>query len=489
MTNRDDLLSSLLGKRQPAPDPNAANAAETPAPSSAPASAGGITPLDLLALPAPQRKIVNWLSRKKGATLAELAASFGSDEASLEAQITELLSADYIQVLEGANGKEYHVHMRGTVRRGPVGLSSEIWTKVDLDHMTFLKQTSLFRGLNEDHLREVARLLGERRFQPGEIIQEQGKPSEHLYLIKNGLVGITRRLPARTTQRALAFLRSGEMFGTYSLLPDQASMAGVSATALTPVETVFLKRADVFALMGRYPNVGIELVRMIVGRYIHDDAHYSKVMGTHLVLVIGVGLGVGLTTLAATLARAIAEGTGEPTAYTEHPDAQRLAGVYGIPPITERVRHASGYEAIINPGFAAMPAPMRATLVYESLVNRYKNLVIGVPGWTEEIICYLTPYADQVVVVRTPDPDNVGRFEKFMAFFSKIMPMAHLHVRHILKRTKPEHQTMPAPEGIEIDLPYVETIPPIGAPAPIPESFTLLTEAVLAQVKSNALKS
>ncbi|MBE2196517.1 MAG: cyclic nucleotide-binding domain-containing protein [Anaerolinea sp.] len=451
MTNRDDFLRGLLGsdsKRKTSTEPTA---------SGTPESSGGLTPLDLLALPAKQRKIVNWLSRKKQASLNEMMAALGPDQTDLEAQLQELIKAEYIQETRTETGVEYRVVFRGTVRRGPVGLSSEIWSKVDLDHMTFLKQVPLFRGLGEDQLREVAGMLGERRFQRGEVILTQGGASEHVYLIKNGIAGVDRAAAGGSPRKTVSFMRQGDMFGESSLLPEPGSISPTYVTALTPMDTVMLKRSDLFALMQKYPGIAIELSRALVGRLIATDTHFSAVMGMRMTLVIGVGLEVGATSVGAMIALALADRTQIDTVYTELPDAHRLAGPFGVPPVTETLKAPGGYSVVVNPGFSGLNVPLRNTLIYESLVNRFRQIVIGVPSWADDIIDLLVCYADQVVIITTPTEEARDRLEKFNESF-RLLVTDTSRLLYVLNRSKAEHKDLAAPAGMDFDLPFVDNM-------------------------------
>jgi hypothetical protein len=61
------------------------------------------------------------------------------------------------------------------------------------DFVGFLKQTYLFEDLNRGELTRLARIVHERTYRDGEYISEQGKPGAALFVLRNGVVEITRR--------------------------------------------------------------------------------------------------------------------------------------------------------------------------------------------------------------------------------------------------------------------------------------------------------
>src|SRR5262245_42060713 len=57
----------------------------------------------------------------------------------------------------------------------------------------FLKQVTLFEELGPMELKRLAQIAHERTYRDGEVIYEQGKPGLALYLLRSGIVEITRR--------------------------------------------------------------------------------------------------------------------------------------------------------------------------------------------------------------------------------------------------------------------------------------------------------
>jgi hypothetical protein len=129
------------------------------------------------------------------------------------------------------------------------------------DFVGFLKQTYLFEDLSHGELTRLARIVHERTYSDGEYISEQGKPGAALFVLRNGVVEITRRK------------RNGEEFPLATLDPpasfeELAAMGEIvrwsSARARGPVSLVALGRSDLDALGGTFPHLANKILKKLV---------------------------------------------------------------------------------------------------------------------------------------------------------------------------------------------------------------------------------
>ena len=129
------------------------------------------------------------------------------------------------------------------------------------DFVGFLKRTYLFEDLNHGELTRLARIVHERSYRDGEYISEQGKPGAALFVLRSGVVEITRRK------------RDGEEFPLATLEPpasfeELAAMGEVvrwsSARARGPVSLVALGRSDLEALSGNFPHLANKILKKLV---------------------------------------------------------------------------------------------------------------------------------------------------------------------------------------------------------------------------------
>jgi hypothetical protein len=67
-------------------------------------SQGQKTMTDLLALPDPERRLMNWLMRRRQASLAELLNQIGGSVESAQGMVEQLLQAGFLSTLEKSEG-------------------------------------------------------------------------------------------------------------------------------------------------------------------------------------------------------------------------------------------------------------------------------------------------------------------------------------------------------------------------------------------------
>jgi CRP-like cAMP-binding protein len=112
--------------------------------------------------------------------------------------------------------------------------------------------------------RERARLLGRfgRRFAAGEVLFQEGSPALAAFLLQEGRVRLIRRVAM--TERSLAVVRPGELFGEGALL-DGGSY-GSTAVALTEGTVMALDRETFRTLLRNYPEVAVRAIDQLVRR-------------------------------------------------------------------------------------------------------------------------------------------------------------------------------------------------------------------------------
>lgn len=132
---------------------------------------------------------------------------------------------------------------------GPTPESASGQKSADL--VDFLKQVNLFKDLPQGDLKRLARIVHLRTFRDNEYIYEQGNPGGALYIVRSGVVEITRRK------------RNGEEVALATLEPpdsmDEMAAVGAevirwaSARARGPVSLVAIGRSDLDALGRNFP--------------------------------------------------------------------------------------------------------------------------------------------------------------------------------------------------------------------------------------------
>ena len=113
-----------------------------------------------------------------------------------------------------------------------------------------LRTTPVFQKLSPDDRRKVAEVAAVRRYEKGQLIFEQGTPSDAFYTIASGRVKIFRMLPAGKDVIL-------EVFGTGDPVGALAAYDGrpfpASAAALEDTACVVIPRAVFFRLLEDTP--------------------------------------------------------------------------------------------------------------------------------------------------------------------------------------------------------------------------------------------
>ena len=104
-----------------------------------------------------------------------------------------------------------------------------------------LARVPIFTGLSKRHLRGIAGISRERRFQEKETVAEEGKPGDDFYVILGGQAKVVKR------GRTIATLIPGDFFGEIALLDGGPRSASVIAE--TPLETMTLNRKPFHSML------------------------------------------------------------------------------------------------------------------------------------------------------------------------------------------------------------------------------------------------
>ncbi|RMF50503.1 MAG: cyclic nucleotide-binding domain-containing protein [Chloroflexota bacterium] len=478
---RDEPLSSLLHPK--------ARAART-----ATQTHTGLTPLDLIAedVAAEQRLLVGWLARRKQAAFEEISAFLTQQGIEAE-QVQPLLDAMlergllHQAILDGA--VYYRVSLHGSVRRLGVGLPDEIWQRVDQDRLSFLRSVSLFSSLSDAQLAAIAEKMEEVHYQRGDVLLWQGKSSDRVFFIKSGIIGITHYSAQTKEQKILNYVRQGEIIGEYSAISGASGVASATASALSNVYALTLKRADFLAILNAHASVAIELARILAVRLVNSGVRASSKTAS-LIMLIGVQQGVGASSLGMALALTLAAKVGERVAYTEMPNAQRLAELFALDVELDTFAHDGGYDVIAQLGASMLPQPVRATLLLDQLFARYNHVVVCVPCHAEETIGYLAGYADQIVLVGAPTPESLAQLAALNSSIRRQVNVEKVGIFRVLKHTSPDQAAYTESLRADFTLPYYADFAPYAALSPeeLPEAIRHFTTTLVNRLgRTNAI--
>jgi CRP-like cAMP-binding protein len=127
-----------------------------------------------------------------------------------------------------------------------------------------LSQVPLLSGLSEKQLTKLADRLKTRTYDEGDVIIQQGKGGEGLFILSEGSAKATRTLQDRD-QITVNEFHKGEFFGELALLDDGLRTASVIATS--PVKCSILIRWDFQAILKAEPEMAVFMLEELAKRF------------------------------------------------------------------------------------------------------------------------------------------------------------------------------------------------------------------------------
>lgn len=151
--------------------------------------------------------------------------------------------------------------------------------------MTDLSDAEIFRELDPRELQALREIAQERSFSAGTRIFSENDRGDGVYVIRLGTVEIVHLVG----ERALCIFSKfgpGEVFGEMSVIDDLPRSA--TTTAATDVETYFIPRAEMTALLRRSPALSFKLLQEI-SRRLRDfnQRHLREILQAERLATIG----------------------------------------------------------------------------------------------------------------------------------------------------------------------------------------------------------
>jgi len=138
-----------------------------------------------------------------------------------------------------------------------------------------LKNSELFKSLNEDELRALANQLKERIYPPNTAIVREGAQGDSMFIISNGKVEIKKREPSLGVDLTIASLENGACFGEMALLTGNPRSATVMA--VVPTSVYVLDKKDFEKLLLEHRSISLSLNKIVAERI--ESLNAQKGMG------------------------------------------------------------------------------------------------------------------------------------------------------------------------------------------------------------------
>ncbi|GAB4341465.1 MAG: hypothetical protein OHK0038_21170 [Flammeovirgaceae bacterium] len=323
-----------------------------------------------------------------------------------------------------------------------------------------LKQSTLFQGLDKEALEEIAHQAKFRQFFPNDVIVWQGKASDALFLIVNGIVAV-KRILAGDKEALLAYLMPGTTFGEVGILENQPRSATVCA--LSDVDVLVIRREDFLKILNKYPNVAIELAKML-GRYL-IESNKRSVMGNKkvcVILIFNLTNGGGVTTLGTLVASELAKKTEKPTVYFEYPNYRNIATDFKLQKNIKVFKHPRGFDVLVSPeeNYAPVNNLAITTIMFDQMLQTHENIVVSLQtGTIDDNIRLMLDYAKQVLILVPPTLQDKTHLEELILQLRKILRPDETSIITVLTRNKPEYAKQTVNFSFDFELPFYEKFP------------------------------
>lgn len=129
--------------------------------------------------------------------------------------------------------------------------------------VTKLKAVPLFSQLPDKILQKIVEISRIETFEPEQLIIEEGKAGDRMFLILSGNVAVEKRDSAGTSN-VLTFFGQGECIGELALIDDAPRSASVRS--IEPVRTLSIAKKDFIELLRENPDLMMGLFRVLTCR-------------------------------------------------------------------------------------------------------------------------------------------------------------------------------------------------------------------------------
>lgn len=144
------------------------------------------------------------------------------------------------------------------------------------DKIEILKHSTIFSGLNDDELSELAELSVERSFSAGEFIFWEGDAPDRFYMVAEGRVKVLKN-SSLGKEFIIAFFGPGEMFGEVAVLGNKPYPASAQAESGTTV--LEIGRQDLLSFLGRRSGIALNIIAVLGGRLIDAQGRLRDLAG------------------------------------------------------------------------------------------------------------------------------------------------------------------------------------------------------------------
>lgn len=134
----------------------------------------------------------------------------------------------------------------------------------------------MFRRVSADDRQRLLAVSRIRTYERGDVVFEQGEPSDYFPIVVNGRVKVFRMTPAGK-EIILEIFQSGDPLGAVAVYESTPFPA--SAMALEPTQCLVIQRRDFFELLERHPSLVRSLLTGLTHRLVELTRRLSDLTG------------------------------------------------------------------------------------------------------------------------------------------------------------------------------------------------------------------
>jgi len=124
----------------------------------------------------------------------------------------------------------------------------------------YLNQINFFKGLPKREIERLNRVTIMKDFKAKQVLYMQGEPGENVYLLKRGMVKISKTL-YDGNELILSIIKSGEIFGELEVIDKESRHT--QAVAYSQVLICIINRQELIKMVRSNPELGFRLTKII----------------------------------------------------------------------------------------------------------------------------------------------------------------------------------------------------------------------------------
>ncbi len=140
---------------------------------------------------------------------------------------------------------------------------------MSVEIVKLLRKTPIFSTLDSSSLKKISGFFKEKTYSSDEVLFKEGTLGDTLYIIKEGVIKITRAAKEGEEETSRVLRREGDIFGESGFIDESPRPATAQATKTTKVFQ--LSRSDFLTILNDNPLTAYQIVKVLSARLKQAD--------------------------------------------------------------------------------------------------------------------------------------------------------------------------------------------------------------------------